>query len=279
MWGSLALYTGVALTIAGLALVVRPVKRLRIPSRLRALALAATGLAVVFVSLLLPTFESRSARIDTHLDEFVPSWQFREIHSLAVAAPPVQVFEAIKRVRADEILLFQTLTWIRRGGRQAPPSILNAVGERPLLDVATSTGFIMLADEAPGELVVGLIVLRPPGGRAPLTPDFFRKPVPEGYAVAAMNFVVRAAGNNRSVVTTETRVFASGRHARRRFAAYWRTIYPGSALIRRMWLRAIRERVADQRATSNARLRQRLRRASPTPKAESIESAGWKAHR
>jgi len=29
---------------------------------------------------------------------------------------------------------------------------------------------------------------------------------------------------------------------RRRFAAYWRLIYPGSALIRRSWLRAIRQR-------------------------------------
>jgi len=42
-----------------------------------------------------------------------------------------------------------------------------------------------------------------------------------------------------------TRVFASGPAARRRFAAYWRVIYPGSALIRRMWLRAI-----ERRATS-----------------------------
>ncbi|MFL6200136.1 MAG: hypothetical protein ACJ76J_13235 [Thermoanaerobaculia bacterium] len=30
--------------------------------------------------------------------------------------------------------------------------------------------------------------------------------------------------------------------ARRRFAAYWRIIYPGSAFIRIMWLKAIRER-------------------------------------
>jgi hypothetical protein len=30
--------------------------------------------------------------------------------------------------------------------------------------------------------------------------------------------------------------------ARQRFAAYWRVIYPGSALIRRMWLRAIARR-------------------------------------
>ncbi|HXT21641.1 MAG TPA: hypothetical protein VN923_12895, partial [Thermoanaerobaculia bacterium] len=49
-------------------------------------------------------------------------------------------------------------------------------------------------------------------------------------------------GGGWTRVTTETRVFATDDHARRRFAAYWRTIYPGSALIRRMWLRAIRAR-------------------------------------
>jgi len=29
---------------------------------------------------------------------------------------------------------------------------------------------------------------------------------------------------------------------RQRFQLYWRVIYPGSALIRRMWLRAIKQR-------------------------------------
>jgi hypothetical protein len=43
-------------------------------------------------------------------------------------------------------------------------------------------------------------------------------------------------------VSTETRVFATSPAARRRFAAYWRVIYPGSAIIRRSWLRAIRHR-------------------------------------
>ena len=41
---------------------------------------------------------------------------------------------------------------------------------------------------------------------------------------------------------TGGRVHATDASARRRFAAYWRVIYPGSALIRRMWLRAIRVR-------------------------------------
>jgi hypothetical protein len=37
-------------------------------------------------------------------------------------------------------------------------------------------------------------------------------------------------------------VFANSSGARRRFAVYWRLIYPGSAIIRRMWLGAIERR-------------------------------------
>ena len=57
-----------------------------------------------------------------------------------------------------------------------------------------------------------------------------------------MNFRVDKAGLAMCVVTTETRVCATDPRTRRKFAMYWWTIYPGSALIRRMWLRAIRRR-------------------------------------
>ena len=57
-----------------------------------------------------------------------------------------------------------------------------------------------------------------------------------------MNFVVTQDGASGSVVSTETRVYANSPSARRRFAAYWRVIYPGSAILRRMWLRAIQRR-------------------------------------
>lgn len=62
-----------------------------------------------------------------------------------------------------------------------------------------------------------------------------------------MNFLVTPDGPGRSVVSTETRVFANSPSARRRFAAYWRVIYPGSAIIRRMWLRAIERRAISRK--------------------------------
>ena len=184
---------------------------------------------------------------ETRLDEFMPVWQFRERHTRRIAAPPARVFAAIRNVRAKEILFFRTLTWIRRGGRRTPASILNAGDSAPLLEIATRSGFIYLADDAPRELVVGTVVVAPPGVDCAITPQTFKTPLARGFALAAMNFLITPDGHDGSLVSTETRVFANSPAARQRFTRYWRIIYPGSAIIRRMWLRAV-----ERRATSEA---------------------------
>src|SRR6266550_2158546 len=83
-----------------------------------------------------------------------------------------------------------------------------------------------LAEDAPRELVIGTIVIAPPGTRGSLSPEVFQKPLPPGFAIAAMNFLVTPNGPGRSLVSTETRVFANSPSARRQFSAYWRLIYP-----------------------------------------------------
>lgn len=176
------------------------------------------------------------------LDEFVPEWQFNEVHTRRIAGSPEVVFDAVRGIRADEIFLFRMLTWIRRFGRKLPESIINAGDDEPLLDVATRSGFVWLANDRPHELVVGTAVLMPKGRTECVLPSEFRESPGPGYALAAMNFLVTPDGAG-SIVRTETRVFATDRKSRRRFALYWFTIYPGSAFIRRMWLRAIALRV------------------------------------
>jgi hypothetical protein len=233
MFGSAVVYSGLIVAFVGIVLLLR--------RRRRAGMWIASGVAVTIIGLLLPAPESRIARVETRLDEFAPVWQFHEVHTMRIDAPPARVYEAIRQVRADEIQLFRTLTWIRRGGRDLPESILNAGNRASLIDVATRSGFISLADDPPRELAIGTLIARPPGLRGKLTPDMFRRTLPPGFTLASMNFVVRPDGTG-SVVTTETRVFANSPAARRRFAAYWRAIYPGSALIRRMWLLAIARR-------------------------------------
>ena len=242
MLGSTIVYSGLVVTAAGLILFIKPIERLHVTSRSQALAIAGIGAVILGVGLTIPASESRVTRVETRLDEFVPIWQFSELHTMRIAAPPAQVFDAIRNVRASEISLFNALTWIRRGGGRAPESILNAGDTVPLLDVATRSGFIYLADDAPREIVVGTVVVAPSGARGALTPETFKTRLAPGFALAAMNFLVTPEGQNASIVSTETRVYANSTGARRRFAGYWRVIYPGSALIRVMWLRAVRRR-------------------------------------
>ena len=247
MLGSTIVYSGFVITAAGLILLIKPIERLHVRSRSEALVIVGVGVVLAGIGLTLPAPESKVATKAMRLDEFLPAWQFSERHTIGIAAPPAKVFDAIRTVRANEISLFQTLTWIRRGGRKASASILNAGDSLPLLDVATRSGFISLADDAPRELVIGTVVIAPRGGRGTLTPEAFKTQLAPGFAIAAMNFLVTPDGPNASRVSTETRVFANSAPARRRFARYWRIIYPGSALIRRMWLRAV-----DRRATNSA---------------------------
>jgi hypothetical protein len=248
MFGSAVVYSGFVITAAGLMLLIKPVERLHVSSRSEALAIAGVGVLLVGIGLTLPARESRVTRADKRLDEFMPVWQFRERHTIRIDAPPARVFEAIRNVRASEISLFNALTWIRRGGRPLPESILNAGDSAPLLDVATRSGFVYLADDAPKEVVIGTAVIAPSGTRSPLTQETFKTALPPGFALAAMNFAVAPDGPNGSLVSTETRVFANSPSTRVRFARYWRIIYPGSALIRRMWLRAVERRATKPAA-------------------------------
>ena len=62
---------------------------------------------------------------------------------------------------------------------------------------------------------------------------------------AAMNFSVEAH-SDLAELRTETRVVTTDPASRRRFGRYWRIIYPGSAAIRRNWLRSAKRRTEAQ---------------------------------
>jgi hypothetical protein len=116
----------------------------------------------------------------------------------------------------------------------------------PLLDLFLGSGFIKLVEEPDRELVLGGVqrywqrgAAPPPriGGAAEFaafdTPDFVK---------VAFDLRVEEEGGGWTRITTETRVLATDPSARRKFAVYWRFIYPGSAIIRHSMLAAIRRR-------------------------------------
>jgi len=182
----------------------------------------------------------------SRLDEFAPVYQFSEVHRIRIRASRSRIYRSIKEVTAAEITLFRALTFVRRFGRAGPDSILNPPSHEPLIEVATRTGFVLLADEPERELVIGTVVIAPGGVKRPAMPQQFKELAAPGVAKAAMNFRIEDAGDGIWLVSTETRVHATDASARRRFARYWALIRPGSGFIRRMWLRAVKRRAESR---------------------------------
>jgi hypothetical protein len=257
MRGALVVYLGLVLTlVAGLSL-LRPLVRLGLDSRARSALALLLGLTIVVVGEFLPAKRLRITPPRTLLDRFAPEYQFNEFHSIRIAAPRDRVYLTMKSVTAEEITFFRTLTWLRRLGRPGAESILSPPPDIPIIDVATRTSFLLLAEEPGEEIVIGSLVIVPTGWRPAdkLAPGDFEALVnanPPGFAAATMNFRIEEAGPAACTLTTETRVYATDASTRRRFARYWRVIYPGSALIRRMWLRAIARRTELGSETSVA---------------------------
>jgi hypothetical protein len=157
----------------------------------------------------------------SRLDEIAPAFHYNEVHERHVDAPPDRVYAAMKATTAREIALFQTFTSIRRLGRPLPGSILNAPDTEPILDVALRAGFTVRAEDPPREFVVSTTVAR--------------------NVTAAMNFRIEPEDIG-SRLTTETRVTGADSAAIRPFTPYWRTILPGSWILRVTWLDAIARR-------------------------------------
>lgn len=181
------------------------------------------------------------------IDEFLPSYHFHEVHSSRVGAPAFRSYEAVKNVTLAEMRLFVLLMTMRsfslRFVRQArvPPT-----KAQPVLALFLQAGFVLLADETGREVVLGAAGRYwKPAQRAstltPRTPEEFRAFSAPDHVKVAANFRIDGDGQS-SRVTTETRILALDESARRKFALYWLVIRPGSALIRREWLRAIRQR-------------------------------------
>ncbi len=192
------------------------------------------------------------------LDDHLPVYHFREVHATVVRAAPEDAFRAITELTPAEIPLARALLGLR-----ALPSRLVGRGRlrrggldpaRPFLEQVLRAGFVLLGEEPGRELVVGTVgrFWELSGGVAPPLPDAraFAAFDRLGYAKAALNFAVTERPQGGVTVRTETRIAVPDPGARRAFARYWWVIHPGSALIRRVWLRAIKRRAERGRSSA-----------------------------
>lgn len=199
------------------------------------------------------------------IDRYMPDYQFCERHSVLIQVNREEVYHVIKHLKPTDTPLIRLLFGIRmlptvlaghlsearkRFGRikekHATPSVL---------DNMKRTGFILL-DEDPGcEMVVGVIgqfwkpILNKPVKLDSAT-EFLDFDDPT-YAKGVMNVILSAPRKGETLVLTETRVCVNDPVIRRKFALYWKLIYPGSALIRRMMLHTIKKQAESGRGKRN----------------------------
>ena len=232
--GGAILYLALFGVAVGAVSLLIPLRFLGIRTRKRGLGVLVLSLLAFAAGVYLPVTESRVATPRARLDEFAPIYQFSELHAVDIAAPKDRVDAAIRAVRPEEIRFFKTLTWIRTLGKSMAPE------GRPILASFTAGAFVVLAEDPGREIVIGR------GGNAMggklWAAEEFRAFHPAPLVKIVMNFRIQEVDAAHCRLTTETRVYAAGTQVLRGFATYWRMIYPGSSLIRREWLRAIKLR-------------------------------------
>jgi len=187
------------------------------------------------------------------LDDLLPRFDVRQIHEAWVPAPVDVVYSAVKQVTGREVRVLRPLEFLRW-----LPGFL--IGRRPFrpdplapLLWGFTVGVVPLGERLDREVVAGAVgrFWRIVGNEAApvrTREDFLAFSEP-GYAKAAIAFTVFPERDGTRV-KTETRVVGTSAEATRLLRRYWLVIRPGSAVIRRSWLAAIRRHALRAVATT-----------------------------
>lgn len=180
------------------------------------------------------------------IDDWLPHWQFEEVHHIRSRATPAALLNAAAAYDPAGDRFINTALRLR----EAPARLLGGLGGRSALAQRPRFGladFTPLGRDGDAALAFGL------AGRF-WEPGYGLQPLPDAPAYLAyaeadaakllLGFVVTRAGNS-SALTTLTRVHCGNEATRRRLAAYWMLIRPVSGLIRRRILADVR-RVAER---------------------------------
>jgi hypothetical protein len=175
------------------------------------------------------------------IDDFMPTFDVSERHHTLVLAPAERAFAAARRVDLARSKVIKGLLAAR-----AVPGLTRRRRRQPLerltLDDLLAGGFVWLGEEPGREFVLGLVgtFWKPRGGISRVEPAEFPSFEEPGQAKAAWSFRVVGDGEERSFVTTETRVRVPDDPSRRRFLLYWAAIGPFSGVIRKQALALIK---------------------------------------
>ena len=178
--------------------------------------------------------------------DFVPQSTSGNTSSVAVAADPEAVWQALHDLRFRDL----RVSGLLMGIRSLPARLLkrgslssSSGGDPKMIESMVSSRFIELYSEAPEVLTLGVVgqFWKLSGGtdaglRNAAGFVAFDEP---GFIKSAIDFVLEP-GDGGTRVSTHTCNSATDDAAAKRFGAYWRVVGGGSKLIRLEILRAVR---------------------------------------
>lgn len=166
------------------------------------------------------------------LKRFIPEYHFSEYHQISTHASREHIYESIESLDLSPSLITRILYAIR--GMPASAVTLKGMEE---------VGFRILGKQQNKELVFGIIgkFWRVPPEIINIKNLEFESFNTKGYAKAAANIMIQETGNNKAIISTETRIVCTSPGSRIRFLMYWMLIRPFSGIIRRELLRIIKQ--------------------------------------
>jgi len=174
------------------------------------------------------------------IDEYLPLFHFSETHETEVNAPVNVVYSSVLACDLGRSAIVRFLFRLRH----LPKCEVSIEGLQQI-------GFRLLARREDREIVFGLIGIfwTLSAEILPFRPEEFVSFDAKGYAKAAGNLLAVPITSDRTRLITETRVQCTSSMSRVRFALYWTLIRPFSGLIRREWLRLIKQHAENAQTT------------------------------
>ncbi len=233
-------YSGIVLSLCGLANLALPFRFLGIRKRAAGALIFVGGVGLAVAALFWPAPLIRVAQHRTLLDDIMPEYQFNERHSARIHARIDQVMEATRQATFSDMKSLATLLKIRAAALRI--NYTNDVfQDKRILDMFSASGYLIGGSEREIVMCGGANVRasRPIGVRTLREFADYREP---GAVKMAFDFNVEDAGGGWSKISAETRVVATDELTRRGMGRYWRLIVPGSGLLRLQWLEGIKKR-------------------------------------
>ena len=134
-------YSGIVLTLGGLANLVVPFRFLGIRKRAVGALILAGGVGLTFAALFWPASTIRIAQPATCLDDFMPEYQFFERHSARIHARPERVMHAARQSTLGDLKSLVTLLKVRAAVLRAPYHDAGDLQVKRVLDAFSEAGF------------------------------------------------------------------------------------------------------------------------------------------